>query len=180
MYSPLKVSLYTNTHLINTNNANIINQQSLFGCCVYFLWNPNHLHICHLRIGKLVFHVSFACLASEIFCWCSWKWSETRFLPRVQQYLSMCVCLCAADMHISEPKGKCQLSRHPGGALSSAPSCGEKQYSSDFIDIPLIKAVANPASESNPSCTETWEGRGHSVKLIDSVLTWKLYTRFKS
>ncbi|KAI9515881.1 hypothetical protein NQZ68_020409 [Dissostichus eleginoides] len=36
----------------------------------------------------------------------------------------------------------------PRGGLSSAPSCGEKQYSSDFIDIPLIKAAAKPASES--------------------------------
>ena len=39
----------------------------------------------------------------------------------------------------------------PMGGLSSAPSCGEKQYSSDFIDIPLIKAAAKPASESNPA-----------------------------
>lgn len=38
-----------------------------------------------------------------------------------------------------------------GGELSSAPSCGEKQYSSDFIGIPLLKAADNPAWESNPS-----------------------------
>lgn len=34
-----------------------------------------------------------------------------------------------------------------GGDLSSAPSCGEKQYSSDLIDIPCIEAVADTASE---------------------------------
>lgn len=44
-----------------------------------------------------------------------------------------------------------------GGDLSSAPSCGEKQYSSDFIDIPFIKAAAIPASESNPPVLRRWK-----------------------
>lgn len=62
------------------------------------------------------------------------------------------VCICVQWTCISKnPKGKCQLSCRPGGDLSSAPSCGEKQYSSDFIDIPLIEAAADPASERNPS-----------------------------
>lgn len=34
-----------------------------------------------------------------------------------------------------------------GGDLSSAPSCGEKQYSSDLIDIPCIEVAANMALE---------------------------------
>lgn len=49
------------------------------------------------------------------------------------------VCVCGPDVPSAFNAN--------GGDLSSAPSCGEKQYSSDLIDIPCIEAAANMASE---------------------------------
>lgn len=56
------------------------------------------------------------------------------------------------------------------GDLSSAPSCGEKQYSSDFIDIPLIKAerLTRP-QRVIPLHRDVGREEGHSVKLIDLI-----------
>lgn len=85
--------------------------------------------------------------------------------PSCLKQLYLCVSACSGHCR----KVNVSFEAVRGGDLSSAPSCGEKQYSTDFIDIPFIKAAADSASENNPSTPRLSEGRGPSVKLIDLV-----------
>lgn len=57
--------------------------------------------------------------------------------------------------------------------MFSAPSCGEKQYSSDFIDIPFTVAAANPASD-----VSVLRRKRTQCKADRFDLTRKLYVRF--
>lgn len=77
------------------------------------------------------------------------------------------------------PEGTRRLRLCPEGDLSSAPSCGEKQYSSGFIDIPLIKEAANQAADSNPSLLRPGNGKRTQSKAHRFDPTRKLYKRHR-